>query len=124
MSTTIGIFQHASDALHFRAGDLIFAAGEPGDVMYVVQQGTVEICHRDTLILAHIGPGEVVGEMALIDQGPRSATAIAASDCTLVPLDERQFTYLVQEHPYFALRVMRVLVERLRQSMEQPSDSL
>lgn len=118
MSTTIGIFQHASETIRFQAGDLIFAAGEPGDVMYVVQQGTVEIRQNNTRLLACVGPGEVVGEMALIDQGPRSATAVAASDCTLVPVNERQFTYLVQEHPYFALRVMRVLVERLRQTME------
>ena len=52
--------------------------------------------------------------MALIDRASRSANAVAATDCEVVPIDERLFVILVQDAPYFALDVMRVLAERLR----------
>jgi len=52
--------------------------------------------------------------MALIDSGPRSATAIAATTAKLVAVDSKQFTFLVQEHPTFALQVMKIMAERLR----------
>jgi CRP/FNR family transcriptional regulator, cyclic AMP receptor protein len=52
--------------------------------------------------------------MALIDDEPRSATVVAATDVTVVPISEKQFLFLVRHTPYFALRVMRVLAERLR----------
>ncbi len=54
--------------------------------------------------------------MALIDSGPRSASAVAETDCTVVPVSEKQFLFMVSEAPYFALSVMRVLVERQRRS--------
>jgi CRP/FNR family transcriptional regulator, cyclic AMP receptor protein len=65
-------------------------------------------------VLDVAGPGDIVGEMALIDAKSRSATAQAKSDCRLAPVDERRFLFLVHEHPLFALHVMRVLADRLR----------
>jgi hypothetical protein len=56
----------------------------------------------------------IFGEMALIDNAPRSATAIAASDAKLVPVSEKQFLFLISNTPYFALNVMRVMARRLR----------
>jgi CRP-like cAMP-binding protein len=87
--------------------------GAPGDVMYVVLEGEVELLVRSQ-VLEVAGPGDLVGEMALIDAKPRSATARAKSDCRLAPVDERRFLFLVHEHPFFALHVMRVLTDRLR----------
>jgi len=58
----------------------------------------------------------IFGEMALIDDEPRSATAIAATDVELVPVSEKQFLFLVSQTPYFALKVMRVLATRLRET--------
>jgi CRP/FNR family cyclic AMP-dependent transcriptional regulator len=60
------------------------------------------------------GPGTVIGEMALINLTTRSATAIAQSDCTLAPVDEKQFLSLVLRRPRFALRVMEIMANRLR----------
>ena len=54
------------------------------------------------------------GELALIDRRPRSATAVAVTACVLAPIDEKQFQFMVQQTPFFALQVMRVLTERLR----------
>jgi CRP-like cAMP-binding protein len=103
----------ASNVQEFQASSTIFVEGAPGDVMYVVLEGEVELLVRSQ-VLEVAGPGDLVGEMALIDAKPRSATARAKSDCRLAPVDERRFLFLVHEHPFFALHVMRVLTDRLR----------
>ena len=61
-----------------------------------------------------LGEGEIFGEMALIDSAPRSADVIAETDCVVVPVGEKQFLFMTSEAPYFALSLMRVLVQRLR----------
>lgn len=110
---TLTLFRHATDFESFPAGKVIFKAGEPGDVMYVVKEGEVDIMIGDKVIATE-GPGAIFGEMALIDAKPRSATAIAKSDCQLVPIDKKRFTFLVQQHPYFSLHVMKLMADRLR----------
>jgi len=91
----------------------IFKEGDQGACMYIVKEGVVDLMYRGKL-LATVEKGGIFGEMALIDFLPRSATAVAKSDCVLVPVDEKHFSRLVQETPAFALQVMRVLVQRLR----------
>jgi CRP-like cAMP-binding protein len=58
--------------------------------------------------------GGIFGELAIVDGAPRSLSATAATDCDVVRIDEKRFRYLVQETPYFAQEVMRVMAERLR----------
>ena len=83
--------------------------------MYIVKAGTVEV--RDgRQLLDTVEPGGVVGEVALIDAGERSASVIAKTDCQLLPINEEQFILLVEQMPYFALQVMRVLADRLRRT--------
>lgn len=101
------------DTVSFAAGQAIFTAGEPGQTMYVVIEGEVEIL-VESVSVENAGPGAIVGELALIDDDPRSASAIAKTDCRMVPVDRRQFEYMVQETPHFALAVMKVLADRLR----------
>ena len=101
------------DTRSFADGQPIFSVGDPGTEMYVVKSGEVEIQVGDRTI-ASVGPGGIFGEMALVDGEPRSANAIARSDCEVVPVDERAFTFLVGETPHFALQVMRTLADRLR----------
>ncbi len=97
----------------FRAGTTIIKKGERGDVMYIVKEGTVEV-RNGRLILDTVGPGGVVGEVALIDSGERTASVVAKTDCRLLPINEEQFVLLVERMPYFALQVMKVLADRLR----------
>ena len=101
------------DAVEFTAGQVVLRAGDLGETMYVVVEGEVEIVDA-SLILEVAGPGSIVGELALIDDEPRSATVIAKSHCRLVPVDRRRFQYMTQETPFFALAVMKVLADRLR----------
>ena len=116
--TAINLFRHATDAQSYAAGQTIFQEGQPGDFMYVVQEGEIKIFYQGQEIDA-AGPGGIIGEMALIDDRPRSATAVAATDCKLVAIDERRFAFLVQQTPLFALTVMRVMADRLRRRMSE-----
>jgi CRP/FNR family transcriptional regulator, cyclic AMP receptor protein len=113
--TTIRLFDKATNLETRDAGDVIFSRGDIGETFYVVRSGTVRL-HIDGQTLEEIGPGGVFGEMALIDHEPRSATAVAASDCELVPIDERYFRFLVGQTPFFALTVMRAMAARLRRA--------
>jgi CRP-like cAMP-binding protein len=105
----------------FAAGELIFGAGEPGDAMYVVTSGRVALDHGGPEPVL-VGPGEAFGEMALIDQEPRSATATAVTDTELYEITEALFLLLVQDAPQFALEIMRALSRRLRQANADETD--
>jgi CRP/FNR family transcriptional regulator, cyclic AMP receptor protein len=98
---------------NFATGDTIFSEGEKGDEFFVVVRGKVEIRSGDRS-LETLGPKGIFGEMALIDDSPRSATVVALTDVTVAPIKERQFLFLVKHMPMFALKVMRVLAKRLR----------
>ena len=98
----------------YAPGQAIFEKGDEGLELFVVKQGKIELRLGDRL-LSTIGNGDIFGEMALVDGSPRSASAIAVSDVEVVPVSEKQFVYLVGETPYFALNVMRVLAQRLRE---------
>jgi CRP/FNR family transcriptional regulator, cyclic AMP receptor protein len=106
------IFRHA-ETLDLSAGETVFEQGDTGTAMYVVAEGEVEIL-SGPVVLETARPGSVIGEMALIDHAPRSATAVAKTDCKLVAVDQRRFEFLVQQTPYFALEVMQLMAERLR----------
>jgi CRP/FNR family cyclic AMP-dependent transcriptional regulator len=97
----------------FAKGKTIFKEGERGDEFFIVVRGQVEIVSGDRHLETLEADG-IFGEMALIDDSPRSATAVALSDVTLAPIKENQFLFLVQNTPFFALSVMRVLARRLR----------
>ena len=112
---TIGLFRNATDTRSYSAGQTIFAEGDEGHEMFVVRAGAVEIVLHGHVV-ATLSEGEIFGEMALIDARARSATARAIADCILVPIDERRFTFLIQQTPQFGLHVMRVLAERLRKA--------
>jgi len=116
--SVLDLFRHAQDGVAFAEGQTIFKQGDHGDQMYVVQDGEVELRVRDHVV-ALVGPGGILGEMALIDDQLRSATAVAKTSCSLISIDQRRFQYLVQQTPYFALQVMRVMAERLRRMDEQ-----
>ena len=112
-SSILNLFRSAENIQTFAAGETIFTEGTTGREMYVVLEGSVEI-RVGNKTLDVTGPGEVFGEMALIDSNARSATAIAKDDCTLAPVDERQFLRMVAQTPTFTLNVMQALAGRLR----------
>ena len=99
----------------FTQGQTLFREGEPGDRLYIVAEGQVDIVVNGQ-ILETVEPGGILGELALIDDKPRSATVVARTDCVLTPISRQHFLTLVQRTPLFALQVMRVMAERLRRA--------
>jgi CRP/FNR family cyclic AMP-dependent transcriptional regulator len=105
--------ERAGEVQELKAGQTVFAEGDKGDRMYIVKSGAVSLALGDRVI-EEVGPGGLFGEMALLGSRPRSLTATALSDCELVAIEARRFWYLVQETPYFAQVVMRVMADRLQ----------
>ena len=104
-------------------GEVIFRAMDMGAEMYVVLEGQVELTMGPT-VLETLGPGEPFGEMALIDQAPRVATAVAKTSCKLAVIPERRFLFLIQTAPQFALQIMKVMTDRLRKANERALSSI
>jgi CRP/FNR family transcriptional regulator, cyclic AMP receptor protein len=111
--TTISLFSNTEDFVSFSKGQMIFKEGDPGKVMYAIIEGEVDILVGGKIIDT-VGAGGILGEMALIDTNPRSATAIPKTSCKVVPISRRHFTFLIQHTPNFALEVMQVMANRLR----------
>jgi CRP/FNR family cyclic AMP-dependent transcriptional regulator len=101
------------ETTRIRAGGVIFRQGEHADEFFVIKSGYVRILVGNRTIV-ELSEDDIFGEMALIDGEPRSATAMAITDVELVPVSEKQFLFLVSQTPYFALKVMRTLAQRLR----------
>ena len=112
--SALNLVRFAGDNQSFAAGQHIFMEGHLGDLMFVVKEGEVDVVVHGKVVET-VGPGGILGEMALIDHNPRSATAVAKTECQLVQINEARFQFLVQQTPFFALEVMRVLAHRLRQ---------
>jgi CRP/FNR family transcriptional regulator, cyclic AMP receptor protein len=101
------------EAQTVKAGSVIFREGDAANELFVIKSGQVRIQIGNRTI-TELSADSIFGEMALIDSEPRSATAIAITDVELVPVTEKQFLFLVGQTPYFALKVMRLLAQRLR----------
>ena len=106
-----------------KRGASLFSRGDPGISLYAVISGTVKMSISSpdgrNAILNIIGPGEIFGEMALLDGGVRSADAIANSNCELFVIDRREFIPFVKSQPTLAMRFIVLLCERLRRTSDQ-----
>jgi CRP/FNR family transcriptional regulator, cyclic AMP receptor protein len=109
----INIFKNDPDLRTLEAGDVLFREGEEGEVMFAVVDGTLDVSVRGTVV-DQVHAGGIIGEMAILDKAPRSATVTAASRTTVAPVDRQRFKFYVQVHPTFALLVMETMAERLR----------
>lgn len=117
----LGLLQNEKRIQSFNAGDIIFREGDKGDYMCAVLDGEVNI-NKWGLVIETVLPGNVFGELSLIDAQPRNATAIAKTPCRLAIIDARRFAILVKKEPYFSLEVMRVMSDRLRTVMNPPPE--
>jgi len=110
---TIDLFRNEDRYESFTKGQTVFREGEPGKLMYVVLEGSVTLTVKGKTVET-VGPGGSLGEMAMIDDAVRSATAVAETDSKLVAIDAKRFSFLIQQTPRFALQIMRVIADRLR----------
>jgi CRP-like cAMP-binding protein len=107
------LFKNDTNIFEYSPADTIFEQGTPGDKMYVIMDGTVDIqCNGKSI--AKAGPGETIGELALVDKEYRCACAVSIDKTKLVEIDERRFQFLIQQNPFFALKVMKMMADRIR----------
>ncbi len=111
------IFKDSEDLVEFPAGTVIIKEGDEGNHMYVVLQGELVISLKNKVLASSL-PGEIVGEMALINSDIRSATVTAKTDCRLALIDQASFRSLLQYVPEFSQHVMSVLANRLQTAYE------
>ena len=109
------LLARAGETRRLAAGDVVFEKGSAGDSMFIVSSGAVALSDGERTLDTVQAPG-LFGEMALIESQPRALTATAESDAELVEIRTRTFWVLVNETPYFAQLVMRVMAERLRRA--------
>lgn len=102
------------------SNEVIFKEGEPGQYMYVIISGQVEIRKRTeaqlTRTITTLRQGDIFGEMAIIEKKKRSATIIALTECQLLRLNETMFYEIVRNNPDFAIKIIRSLSARLRKT--------
>jgi CRP/FNR family cyclic AMP-dependent transcriptional regulator len=103
----------ASEERKFKTGDIILGKGEGGVGFYLIVDGSVEV-KSDSDILAKLGPGQFFGEMAVLDNQPRSADVVAAEPSRCFIVSEWSFKALISENPRIALKMIQELVRRLR----------
>jgi len=109
----LAVFKSEPNLITLKTGATLFKAGDPARYMFAVLSGKLRIFNGET-VYEDVGAGGVVGEMALIDHEPRSASVVALTDCTLATIDEARFLFLVHRTPSFSLDMMRLLTFRLR----------
>jgi len=100
----------------YRAGDVLCREGEAGDVMFVIQAGSVRISKQvggEDKPLAVLGPGEFVGEMAILNNKPRTATAVAVDEVRCLVIDAKTLETMVSRNAEIAIRLVKKLAKRL-----------
>ena len=103
----------AGDEITMADGTVIIDQGQLGREAFVILEGKVSVKRRDRKI-AELGPGDVVGELALLDHGPRTASAVCEGDCTLFVLDQRHFRGVIEDHPSISMKLLAALAARIR----------
>ena len=113
---TIQIFQKPPSPRTFLAGEVIFRSGEPGELVYGIIKGQVEILVKEKVIET-INAGDVFGQSAVVQpEHTRASTAIAKTDCFIAFLDREHFLFALEETPMFAMEILRSYSNRLRHS--------
>jgi len=107
------LFRHDPDTVDLSPGETLFNEGDQGEHMYVLLEGSLDVVIAGKVVETS-EPGSLLGEIALIERVPRSATVIARTACKLASVDQRRFHFLIQQTPFFATHVMHVLASRLR----------
>ena len=111
----------------FSRGSLMFIEGEKSTEMFIIRSGLVRILKQEgenTVELAQLGPGSVLGELSLLDHQPRGATAQVLEDTTVTIIDEELFTRTLNNIPNWLENIIKLVVKRLRDTMKKTGDDI
>jgi CRP-like cAMP-binding protein len=114
----LNLFGGDEGAVRLAPGEKLFAKGDPATTMYVVRTGALQV-HDGNVIYETVGPGGILGEMAIVDGAPRSAGVRAEHASEVIAIDQARFLRMVERTPFFAIRIMQVLTRRLRHTNER-----
>ena len=114
----LNLFGGDEGVVHLTSGERLFAKGDPATTMYVVRSGALQV-HDGNVIYETVGPGGILGEMAIVDGAPRSAGVRAEYASEVIAIDRVRFLRMVERTPFFAIRIMQVLTRRLRHTNER-----
>jgi CRP-like cAMP-binding protein len=109
----LGKIARAGDEVVVPAGYVLADQGQAGREAYVILEGSATV-RRNGKKVATAGPGTLVGELSLLDHGPRTATVTADTECSLLVLDQRHFAVLIDDVPTIAHKILGVLAGRIR----------
>lgn len=109
----LGKVARAGDEITMTAGTLIVDQGQTGREAFIVLDGEIMI-KRNNRRVALLGPGSVVGELSLLDHGPRTATAICETDCLLLVIEQRRFLGVLDDVPSISHKLLAALASRIR----------
>jgi CRP-like cAMP-binding protein len=114
--------------VHLRRGEFLFVEGDKGNFMGFVVRGVLEVLKKaetgENIIIARLTKGSLIGEMALIDKSPRSATVIAKQPTTMVTLTDKGFEILTDKSPALGVKVMQKVARLLSLNMRRTSSRL
>src|ERR1044072_10294 len=110
------------DSIHLNTGETLFHAGDPGESLFIVRSGSIELYIKDTvgqkIVLTISEAGDLFGELSLLDSGPRTATAVALSDTDLLMLDRDDLLLLFEKRPDSALNMLAAMSAMTRKADE------
>jgi len=104
----------SGDEITMTAGTLLVDQGQTGREAFVIVDGTVAV-KRNGRKVTSLGPGAIVGELSLLDHGPRTATAVCETDCTLFVIDQRHFLAVLDDVPSLGHKMLSTLAGRIRE---------
>ena len=107
------LFSHEANPVRLAAGETLFRAGDAPDGMFILLEGGLDVIVAGKVVEQSVR-GAILGELALIDPSPRGATVVATAPAALAKLDSPRFQRLIQQNPFFAMHVMKVLADRIR----------
>ena len=103
----------AGEEINVGAGQVIVDQGQTGRQAFVIISGTARV-QRNGRTISEVGPGSIIGELSLLDHGPRTATVISDTECTLLVLDQRHFRSVLETVPALLVRLLATLSMRIR----------
>jgi len=126
--TELSILARRMSYVHLHRGEYLFVEGDPGTFMGFVVNGVIEVYKQaeagENIVLARLTRGSSIGEMAVIDKSPRSATAIAKQATTMVTLTEKGFDLLADRYPDTGIKIIKKIARLLSLNMRRTSSKL
>ena len=121
--TDMIIMAQIAQELSFEAGHVLFKVGDPGDALYLILEGKVDIVNENDKLLVTVEPPGCFGEVAVLDKKGRSATAICTDECRMLMITSKDFQEILEEYPALYKNIVYLLTSWLREDMTRAKEA-